>query len=129
MHELALCRSISQIALRASRGRRVRRVEIDVGALRQVVPPTLVSCWDIVRRGTPLADAELAVNDIAAVVTCDECGARTQLVEPYLLCGACGSAKVSVLSGREFLVRSLDVIDDVIEEDKQGGDDGQIPSA
>jgi len=125
MHELALCRSISQIALRASGGRRVRRVEIDVGALRQVVPPTLVACWDIVRRGTPLADAELCVNDIPAVVTCDECGARTELVEPYLLCGACGGGAVRVLTGREFLVRSLDVTD----ENKTKEDDGQIPPA
>jgi hydrogenase nickel incorporation protein HypA/HybF len=109
MHELALCRSISGIALRAAAGRRVRRVEIDVGALRQVVPPTLVNCWDIVRRNTPLANADLTVNFVPAVIACDECGAHTELTEPFLVCGTCGGSRVRVLSGKEFLVRSLEV--------------------
>jgi hydrogenase nickel incorporation protein HypA/HybF len=124
VHELALCRSISAIALRASNGARVSRVDIDVGALRQVVPTTLTSCWRIVRRGTPLADAELAVRHIPAVIACDDCGAQTQLSEPYLICGQCASTQVHVLAGKEFLVRSLEVM-----TDESRRDDGQIPPA
>ena len=109
MHEVALCQSIKSIGLRACEGRRVTRVTVDVGALRQVVPPTLVAAWRFVTSGTLLADSELAVNEIPAVISCEACGWQTQLDQPYMVCGHCGGTAVSVVSGREFMLRSIDV--------------------
>ena len=111
MHELALARSICRIGLRAGGGRRVVRVNVDVGQLRQVVAPTLVACWGFVTANTLLAEAELVVHSIPAVITCQKCGARTELTQPFLICGNCGSQEVEVVSGREFLLRSLDLAD------------------
>jgi len=111
MHELALCRSISSIALRACNGRRVRQVTIDVGALRQVVAPALVQCWSFIAADTLLAESRLVVNDIPAVIACQRCGLRTTLRQPFMVCDACDSKEVTVVSGREFMVRSIDVED------------------
>ena len=111
MHELALCSSISHIGLRACGGRRVTQVSVDVGALRQVVAPTLVHCWGFVTAGTPLAGSRLVVNDIPAVIECQSCGARTHLEQPFMVCGSCGGQHVDVVTGREFLVRSIDIAD------------------
>jgi hydrogenase nickel incorporation protein HypA/HybF len=109
VHELSLSRAIGQIATRAAAGRRVTRVEVDCGALRQVVPETLTRCWGLTVEGTALAGSELVVNPIPAVIRCAACGAETRLDWPILRCGRCDSTEVTLLSGEEFLVRSIDV--------------------
>ncbi len=113
MHELSLCRSIYSIAHRAAGGRRVLRIRLDVGELRQVIPETLCYCWGIVTDETPLAGSELAINHIAAIIACKDCGAQTRMRGiPMLVCGECGSGQVRVVSGEEFLLCSLDVKDE-----------------
>jgi len=119
MHELALCRSISDIGLRACDGRPVVRVTVDVGYLRQVVPSALQQCWGFVTYGTLLEQSELVVNDIPAVVACQVCGHRTQLKQPFMVCESCGGTDVHVVSGREFLLRSIDVADEKHSEHKE----------
>jgi hydrogenase nickel incorporation protein HypA/HybF len=110
VHELALAHSISRIVTRAAAGRRVTRVAVDCGALRQVVPETLAYCWDLVVEDSPLAGAAMAVTAIPAVVECADCGATTVLDRlPILRCDTCQSVNVSLTSGEEFLVRSIDV--------------------
>jgi len=109
MHELALSRAILDIGLRACGGRQVMTVTVDVGALRQVVAPSLVQCWGFVTADTPLAGSRLVVKEIEAVIECQACGASTQLVQPYMVCGSCGGQQVDVITGREFLLRSIDV--------------------
>ncbi|MDR1825839.1 MAG: hydrogenase maturation nickel metallochaperone HypA [Bifidobacteriaceae bacterium] len=111
MHELSLCRSIAAIAHRAAAGRQVKVIELDVGALRQVVPHALEHCWRLVSAATDLAGAQLAVNQIPARLACRECGETTDLDDlPAMVCGPCGSTNVQVTSGDEFLVRSLEVV-------------------
>ncbi|MDR1710717.1 MAG: hydrogenase maturation nickel metallochaperone HypA [Propionibacteriaceae bacterium] len=110
MHELALCRSISGIVTRAAKGAPVARIALDVGELRQVVPATLEYSWDIVSAGGPLAGSKLEINHIPGVINCAVCGQDTRLRgAPILRCASCGSADVTVRSGEEFLVRSIDV--------------------
>ena len=109
MHELAICESISRIGLRACDGRRALTVTVDVGALRQVVAPALTQCWGFVTADTPLAGSRLVVNEIPAVITCRHCGVRTTLQQPFMVCDDCGSLDVTVITGRELLVRSIDV--------------------
>ncbi|MDR1294384.1 MAG: hydrogenase maturation nickel metallochaperone HypA [Bifidobacteriaceae bacterium] len=64
MHELSLCRSIYTIVRRAVPDRRVVAILLDVGALRQVVAPTLEYCWRIVTEDTALAGSDLRVRTI-----------------------------------------------------------------
>ncbi|QWT23104.1 hydrogenase maturation nickel metallochaperone HypA [Subtercola sp. PAMC28395] len=112
MHELSLCRSIYGIAERAAAGRAVTQILLDVGQLRQVVPETLVYCWGVVTEESALEGSQLRVTSIPAVIACADCGANTTLQGvPMLLCGRCGGGSVSVTSGEEFLVRSIDVKD------------------
>jgi hydrogenase nickel incorporation protein HypA/HybF len=110
MHELSLSRAIAGIVTRAAAGRHVRAVQVDCGALRQVVPETLAACWDLVVATTPLEGARLEVNEIPARLACADCGATTTLDRlPLMVCAACGSRDVTVTTGEEFLVHSIDV--------------------
>ncbi|MCL2316854.1 MAG: hydrogenase maturation nickel metallochaperone HypA [Actinomycetia bacterium] len=113
MHELSLCRSIAGIVRRAAGGRFVAVVELDVGALRQVVPATLQHCWGVVARDADLAGSRLVIRHIPGVLVCGDCGAETQLTDlPILRCGSCASPSVDLVSGEEFMVTAIQVEDD-----------------
>lgn len=109
MHELAICSAIARIAERTASGRRVERVRVDVGHLRQVVPDTLSFSWEMVVFATPLEGAVLDVNEVPAVIECRACGHRTELVDPVFRCSACGSTTTEVITGNELLVTSLEL--------------------
>ncbi|WP_368861258.1 hydrogenase maturation nickel metallochaperone HypA [Frankia sp. AgB32] len=130
MHELSICRSVADIVSRHAAGRRVSRVRLRVGALRQVVPATLVHCWDLACAGQPAVDVAvlagsvlagsvltgsvltgsvLEVESVPARVRCRRCGEQRELVRPSICCPVCGTADVDLISGEEFLVTSFDV--------------------
>lgn len=108
VHELSICTSLASIVEQHAAGRRVERVLLDVGHLRQVVPETLRYSWEVVVDGTPLAGSVLEINHIPAVLACRACGARTTIDVPVFRC-PCGSIDVDVTSGQELLVRSLEL--------------------
>jgi hydrogenase nickel incorporation protein HypA/HybF len=109
VHELSICTAIAKIADRAAAGRPVERVRVDIGYLRQVVPDTLSHSWEMVVFGTPFEGVPLEVRAIAAVIECRQCGILTELDDPILRCGACGSVETTVVSGDEMFVTSLDI--------------------
>ena len=107
MHEVSICNAICGIVRRRAAGRPVDRVCIDVGSLREVVPQTLVSCWEIVVADTELAGSVLDVNHIPATIECVACGQRTILEQPRVRCPDCHGTDVTVISGNELDVSSL----------------------
>jgi hydrogenase nickel incorporation protein HypA/HybF len=109
MHELAIADSIVRIASAHARGRRVARVELKVGWLRQVVPSALEFSFALVAEGTELEGAELRIEVVPAAGRCRGCGADTPLPELPLRCARCGRFDVDVLQGEELLVDSLEV--------------------
>lgn len=110
MHELSLCGAIYEIADRAAAGRAVSVIHLQVGRLRQVVPDTLTYCWAVVCDDTPLEGSHLDVDYRPVTLRCERCGEDTTVSKDLtLLCGACGADRVSVTSGEELLVTSLDL--------------------
>jgi hydrogenase nickel incorporation protein HypA/HybF len=90
-------------------GRPVTQVNVRIGHLRQVVPDALQFGWEMLTASTDLNGAELVIEQVPAVVACRECGAETTLDMPILMCGTCDSFAVTLLSGEEFLVVSMEV--------------------
>jgi hydrogenase nickel incorporation protein HypA/HybF len=109
MHELSLCESIADTALRHADDREVLRVYVTIGHLRQVVPETLRFCWDLVVAGSPLDGCELVVEAVPAAVSCADCAMSSTLTRPILECSSCGGTDVVLTSGDEFLVESIDL--------------------
>lgn len=110
MHELSLCRSIHEIVDRAAAGRPVGTVHLQVGRFRQVVPDTLSYCWTMVSASSNLAGSTLAIDQVDIVLACRTCSAETSPGQELLLvCGTCGSGDVSMLTGEEFMITSLDL--------------------
>lgn len=113
MHELALGEAIIDTVVRHADGRRVRRVIVRVGHLRQVVPDALQFAWEMLTDDSELAGCALEIEHVPAVVTCRACAASTTLDRPIMLCGACDGADVEIVSGEEFLVATMDVAEEV----------------
>jgi len=109
MHELSIAQAIAGIAVRHSGARRVARVEVSVGYLRQVVPDSLQFAFALVVRGTPLDGAELAITHVPAAGRCRACGADTVLEAFPLCCAACGGFDVEVLAGEELHLDALEL--------------------
>jgi hydrogenase nickel incorporation protein HypA/HybF len=109
MHELSIAEAIVDIADRHARGRRVTRVEVAVGHLRQVVPSALEFAFELVANGTALEGAELVLDEVPAAGRCRACGAESRLDGFPLTCAACGGWDVEVVAGEELRVESLDV--------------------
>ncbi|MCM3885766.1 hydrogenase maturation nickel metallochaperone HypA [Frankia sp. R82] len=115
MHELSICRSVADIVARHAAGRQVTVVRLRVGALRQVVPATLVACWDLAFAGHPdgalLAGSVLEIDQVPARVSCRACGVQGALARPFVRCTACGADAgwLTLTGGEEFLVTSFEV--------------------
>jgi hydrogenase nickel incorporation protein HypA/HybF len=113
MHELALAQAIADTVSQRADGQRITRVEVRIGHFRQVVPDSLMFSWQLLVDGTDLSDCALAVDHVPAVVGCRRCGDATTLDLPILVCGACGSSDVDLVSGEEFLIASIDRVKEV----------------
>lgn len=111
MHELSLCRSIYGIVDRSRGERRVEVVHLQVGRLRQVVPETLEYCWRLTTETTPLAGSRLDIDHVPVVLDCS-CGASTTVERDLVLaCASCQGGEVTLRTGEELLVTSLDLLE------------------
>ena len=111
MHELSIAESVVRIADRHAAGRRVARVEVRVGRLRQVVPSALEFAFQLVAEGTTVEGAELAIEDVPATGVCRDCATECSLSGFPFRCPRCGGLDLEVTRGEELLVDSLDLED------------------
>ena len=110
MHELSLSAAIVDTAVKHAAGRRVTRVDVTVGALRQVVPASLAFYFEIVARGTPCEGARLEQTLVPARARCEGCRRAWEL-EPFgfgFRCAGCGRP-AEVVNGEELEVESIEV--------------------
>jgi hydrogenase nickel incorporation protein HypA/HybF len=106
MHELSIARSIVGIVDEAAKGRRVRRVVLEIGQLSGVVPEAISFCFEAVAEGTAAQGAVLDIRQIEGRARCMECS--TEFATPSLLAAcACGCRRLSRLSGEELNVKSI----------------------
>jgi hydrogenase nickel incorporation protein HypA/HybF len=108
MHELSISRAILDGAVRHADGRRVVRVSITIGALRQLGPDSLRFYFQIVSRGTVCEGAALECRLVPARMRC-ECGEEWVLGQLSFRCPRCAGAHAAVLAGDELLVDSIEV--------------------
>jgi hydrogenase nickel incorporation protein HypA/HybF len=109
MHELAIAQSMFEIARRHARGKRVTKVEVRVGHLRQVVPASLSFAFELTAMGTELEGAELEIVQVPAAGVCRDCGTDLQLPDFPLMCSSCGGLDIDLTAGEELQVESLEL--------------------
>ena len=110
MHELSLSGAIVNTVEKHAAGRPVSVVNMQIGALRQVVPDTLDFYFEFVARGTVCEGARLEQELIPARLRCASCEREWEIELPVFMCPACGSSgRIEVATGEEFEVESIQV--------------------
>src|SRR5215208_393057 len=109
LHELSIAESVVSIASRQAGGRRVTKVQMKVGYLRQVVPSALTFGFGLLAEGTPVEGAELELEQIPAEGRCRLCGVESRLGSFPLQCEECGGYDLEILKGEELMVETLEL--------------------
>ncbi len=125
MHELAICQSVlaQVLAIAASHdGRTVGRITLRIGPLAGVEPDLLCAAFPIVAAGTRCDGAVLEIEGIDVQVRCRGCGALSSVRPNRLLCAECGGWQVTLLSGDEMLLASVDLLDAPRPKQKERAD-------
>ena len=108
MHELSIARNIVAIVSERAGTTPVVRVTLEVGALSGVMAEAIAFCFSLVAEGTPCANAQLQIREIAGCARCLECG--LEFDQPRL--GApcpCGSIVNERISGHELNVKEMEL--------------------
>ena len=77
MHEMSIVSGVLDIAeneARSAGARVINSVEIEVGQLAGVEIPSLEFCFEVARRGTLAAGADLVIHEICGLGHCPDCG-------------------------------------------------------
>jgi hydrogenase nickel incorporation protein HypA/HybF len=113
VHELSiaqgLCTQLGVLA-REHGASRIHRVEIDVGALSNVVPNLLRQAFEVLQESIDLiTQAKLVIHEIPLVVACAECKQDHELKEFIFQCPDCGSTRLDVRQGEDLLLRQVEL--------------------
>jgi len=108
MHELAIADAVLSLVLEQAAERRVSKVGMRIGRLRQVVPSSLRFSFELVARDTVAQNAELEIEAVPVRVRCDDCSADSEPTAFPLTCGHCGTMSVAVAEGNEMLVEWIE---------------------
>ena len=106
---MALAEGILSVVLEASDGANVRSVDLQVGALQLVVPESLKFSFELASEGTPAHGATIRIHETPARLKCNACGAETVLRQPPFQCERCSSPAITILSGDEVVVDSVEL--------------------
>ncbi len=115
MHELPITKRIFQIVLNhAQRGAvsRVIAVNLEVSSLSDLQSEWVQRYFDHLSQGTIVEGAKLKVTRVPAVFQCHACQRSFQItsfLEEGLSCKHCHSMEVTMISGRAYRVKNMEV--------------------
>jgi hydrogenase nickel incorporation protein HypA/HybF len=108
MHEMAIAEGILTVVLEAAQTHPVNRVRVKIGALHAVVPDSLRFSFQLAADGTEAQDAIVEIEEVPAGFHCRMCNAEGRLESPSFYCQTCGSPEITMISGEELTVESVE---------------------
>ena len=110
MHELSIAAALVRQALDVARENNLARIEaleVELGALQQVVPEALDLAFQAESRDTPAAGAVLHLVEVPMRARCRSCGKAYAPDIDCFRCEACGRADPEIVEGRDIILKSL----------------------
>lgn len=116
MHEMGIAMQVLEIAKSAIPADmsdvQVERVNLRVGKLAAVVPSSLRFCFEVLTREEPaFSGAALAIEEVPVRAGCQDCGHEWTIAGPAFNCERCKSGSITLISGQELEISSLEVAD------------------
>jgi hydrogenase nickel incorporation protein HypA/HybF len=112
MHELAVTESILNIATthaQQANASHVTDINIILGRLSSIVDDSVQFYWDIISQETICSGSKLHFERIPAKLACLDCGHTYTLEGELTFCPECQSDRVTVISGDEFRLDSIEI--------------------
>lgn len=112
MHELSVVASLFEILeekVKEQNGKRITRVELQIGALSGIVPDLLATAFDIYKKDTIGADAELKIRTVPLKVQCKDCHKVFIKDDFIFICDYCGSTNTQTLEGTDMILEKMDI--------------------
>jgi len=115
MHELsiveALIDQVGEELDRVGQRGRVLRLEVNIGRLSGVSPEAVRFAFGLLRSGTIVENAEIAIEEPKAVCHCHACNARTELDDLVFECPCCAATEITIEGGRDMTLQSIEIED------------------
>ena len=86
----------------------VKKVYLEVGELRYVVPDILELCFANSVKSDKLSNAAIEMEVLPVEVKCSGCGKKSVVKMREFKCRHCSETKVEVLSGTEFNLKGIE---------------------
>lgn len=114
MHEMAIAQSVFDIAFGEANkhaAAKIRKIKLSVGEFSGVVKDALVFAFEVLKRDTPAADAEIEIEVVKLRAVCEKCGeTECKLNDLKFTCSKCGR-QLTITAGREIKVDYIDLDD------------------
>jgi hydrogenase nickel incorporation protein HypA/HybF len=112
MHELSVVANLFEILeekVKEQNGKRIILVKLQIGALAGIVPELLATAFDIYKKDTIAAEAELKIKTIPLKVQCKDCQKVIIKDDFIFICDHCGSTNLETLEGTEMILEKMDI--------------------
>ncbi len=112
MHELSIAEELARAIgeeLRRHPNMRLKSALVRVGALRLIEPATLERCFEAAICDSPLAGAQLHVEQVKASARCRKCDLEFAVEDRWFECPRCGETGSKLLRGDELQLVSLEI--------------------
>lgn len=112
MHELSITQNILQIAMEHAEkagAKKIRRINLVIGALSGIVDESVQFYFDFVSKGTPAEGAQLVFEKRPARFRCRACSQEFAIREGDWTCPACQAPGAEIIAGQEFHMDSIEV--------------------
>ncbi len=112
MHELSITESILNTALseaKRNNASRVVKISLTMGELSSVVPECVQEYFDLISEDTIAYKALLVFNTVPAMIHCSACGTDSHIRHYRLMCPACQSQQIQIISGQEFYIDNIEI--------------------
>jgi len=111
MHEMSIVEGLIAIISETAEKHRMTRIEkvnLRIGAMRQVVPDALQFAFEVLGEGTIAEGAKIHITEIPLRARCGSCGDEFTVEQYSFICPACGSSDVAVVEGKELYIESIE---------------------
>lgn len=115
MHEMGIAEQLVKIATDAIpediENPRVETLNLRIGKLAAVVEHSLVFCFEIITKDTPLEGVRLAIEQVPVTLQCKGCQRKWETDSPMFKCPDCVDKEVKMITGREIEITSMELAD------------------
>ena len=115
MHELPITESILKIVLKHAEVNNVRQVmaiNLQVGKLSDLEDEWIQRYFDYLSKGTLAEGAKLKIERMPIMLQCSACSTSYEAEAAKLgdlICPSCGQKDSTLLSGREYYIKDMEV--------------------